>query len=79
MAKSNITSGMNINTKDIDRIAIGCRLYDAFDTTSAFNILHSDDGKLYVHECDIEKMFQLVNQNIYGPKGLMVYRKEESK
>ena len=58
------------DTAEIDRVAIGVRLYDMFKATNANSKLHSD-GEMYMHEKDINAMFQLVNNT---DRVIRVYR-----
>lgn len=56
---------------EIDRIAIGVRLYDMFKADNVNNKLHADNGTAYINEKDINAMYQLVNQT---DRDIVVYR-----
>ena len=56
--------------KEIYRLVIGARLYDMFKADSTLNKLHND-GEMYMHEKDINAMFQLVNNT---DRVIRVYR-----
>lgn len=66
MAKAKVE--IKVDTKDIDRIAIGSRLYDAFDNECIWNMLHTTGEKvndvpvLGIKESDIIKLLQQVNR-----------------
>ena len=64
------TRELNRLSSDIDRMAIGARLYDMFNMRQMHNKIHYDDG-LYMHEKDINAMFQLVNNT---DRAIRVYR-----
>lgn len=56
---------------DVDRIAIGVRIYDMFKADNVNNKLHTDNGTAYMNEKDINAMYQLVNQT---DRDIVVYR-----
>jgi len=54
---------LTVDTSEIDRVAIGCRLYDAFSGSNTINKIQYDDGVAYMTEKDINDMYKLVNPN----------------
>lgn len=73
-----LSAKLTVDTKDIDRIAIGMRLYDMLDMQCAINKLHNDDGQLYINEKDIVSMYRLVNNDSLGRyRNIVVYRSDE--
>jgi hypothetical protein len=66
-----ITIGVSVDTSDVDRIAIGMRLYNMFKADNAMNKLHHNGDMVYMHEGDINAMYQLVNNT---ERCIRVYR-----
>jgi hypothetical protein len=52
---------LTIDTKDIDRLAIGARIYDMLDAENRSNKLNRDTTGWYIREKDIQDMFNMVN------------------
>ena len=61
---------VTVDITEVDRVAIGVRLYDMFKADNKLNKLHHD-GEMYMHESDINAMFQLVNNT---DRVIRVYR-----
>jgi hypothetical protein len=43
--QSRLSMKISVDTTDIDRIAIGMRLYDMLDKSNVSNKVHNDDGQ----------------------------------
>lgn len=61
---------LEVDTTDVERIAIGVRIYDMFKADNVNNKLHNDLGT-YINERDINAMYQLVNNT---DRCIQVYR-----
>lgn len=52
---------LNVDIKEVDRIAIGARLYDMLDGSNNNNNLHCKDGKWFIDTDTAREMVELVN------------------
>lgn len=68
---------VSVDTSEVDRIAIGTRLYDMLDGSNPFNKLHRDDNGWYMNEEDIKDMFNLVNARWAGTIGLRIEKRQD--
>lgn len=69
--RNRTTIKLSVDTSDVDKIAIGIRLYDMFSMRNPCNKIYHDKGKPYMTENDINAMYQLVNQT---DESIEVYR-----
>lgn len=61
MADTNLK--LKIDTSELDRLAIGGRIYDMLDLANMDNSLTTDNGKIAIYEKDIIDIFYLVNRS----------------
>lgn len=54
---------IGVDIAEVDRIAIGVRLYDMFISDDVNSKVRRDNGKLFIYEDDINEMFKLVNHH----------------
>lgn len=73
MANMNKGITLTIDSKELDRLAIGARLYDMFlmntDTINFSSIikLDSESGELRIKEQDLLKIIEMVNLYQFNP------------
>lgn len=66
---------VSVDTDEIDRLAIGGRVYDKLNLSNPDNIFKVKDGELVLYEMDIENIVNLINEP-NKPKKLSIIKNE---
>jgi hypothetical protein len=66
---------LSVDAEELDRLAIGGRIYDKFNLSNAYNIFKVKDGELVIYEKDIENIVNLINEPMsIKPKKISVIK-----